>query len=1111
MSKKARFAMRLWVRLGLTLSVLALGLSQSAWAKPGYPVFGYLPTYASTGPFGDVININDASKFPWDRLTHVMEAFAQPTSGGGLTFPNGQRANLVLVAHQNNTRVILSIGGAGTPLSYWNSATSGGTLTTFVNNILAIVDSNGYDGIDIDWEFPTSGQKPQFTALMNQLYTALHSRTISCSGCGLQGQEKQLVFFGSPGNDICGVDWNNVVGAAGSANTWNVDYCIVGGYDMNAGPGYNGPISDTSTYTDCRGVSNLQLSMTQTLQTLTSGGANFKFPISKMIMGLPMYTLQNSTGFSKGTPALVVLRNGVFQQFLSTPGESRYTLGGTNQYVTDAQGFCAKMDWAINTKGMPGIALWEITHMYPADDAKAKPVWDTIGGVAACFFKQTPTPGPTPSGGPPAGMVDIGSDTNSNNTMLGTWSYYAGTGGSSIALTYTQAGYSGSPYNGTGPQVAVEACGTAGSGIPSASTGLGPANPITDITSYNRLDFWFKGTPGVYRTGFDCTATRNAAPSPNDHYGYDFTVTDNAWHAYSFYFIDARQAGWGTAAALDLAHTIALFWEPKNAGSGSFCFDVDDIQLVTDLQTPTITPTPQAWLLDTVEDGNGIDNWGGQWNEYHPAGTGVMNTQAAGYPFSAYGNKFSVDYTGTNVGNINTLSVFFGAGATPSVNLGVYNTFKWYQRGNGSTTSYTIAYARASGENWTYTYTLPADTLWHYVEVPLVQSAWSYNWGGTANSWGINNGQRFYFYTADMGAFSFAVDDLEFENRPPSPTPTVTASFTRTATPTASPSPSNSATPSMTSSPSASPSSSPSVTPSMTPSATPSASPTLSRTTTASPTATITVTFTTVPVGSTETPTPTVSPTWTASRTASPSASPTSSPSVSPTVTLTQTPLASSPTVTMTQTASADSPTGTPSVSPSGTASQTLTASPSRTSTPSASPSFTTVPPGSTATATPTLSPVLPSATATPSVTPSLSWTPVAPGSTATATPTFTPTATPTLTTVGGAPAATASVSGNGTLQVLAGGAFPNPSPSSIRLRLDGPADTLIVDIYTVSMQRVERLELPGAYAGGWVSAPLPLELREKFAAGTYYFRADALRGQTRALKPWVGRFVFLR
>ena len=187
---------------------------------------------------------------------------------------------------------------------------------------------------------------------------------------------------------------------------------------------------------------------------------------------------------------------------------------------------------------------------------------------------------------------------------------------------------------------------------------------------------------------------------------------------------------------------------------------------------------------------------------------------------------------------------------------------------------------------------------------------------------------------------------------------------------------------------------------------------TLSRTSTSSPSATLTAT-----------PSATRSATATASPSASPSATGTVTGTPSPTVTLTRTP-SSSPSTSPTGTPTA-TPTASPSVTLTATASRTQTASPSTTPTrtasptqtasPSISPTSTDVPPGSTATSTPTQSPsvtltlsysLTPSPTATPTTTASSSPT-ASPSGTPTASPTdspsttATPSGTPTMTPTG--------------------------------------------------------------------------------------------------------------
>lgn len=1087
------------------LLVLALGLSQGVWAKPGFPVFGYLPGYATYGPYGaadGAINLNDNAKFPWDRLTHVMEAFALPTYTGGLTYPYGQRANLVLKAHQNNTRAMLSIGGADLAgldlVGKFRASTNATYRATFVATLANAALTNKYDGIDIDWEFPTAGDQANFTQFMKDLSVAIRAQTSDCGGCVFQGQPKQLTFFGSPGADICGVAWDDV------AFQNAVDYCIYGGYDFSAPPGYNSPTSTNWLQTDCRGI-QYNFCLTQTTKVLTGvTGTDFSWPKNKLVIALPMYDKQSYASFSD-TPVLVALRQGSYVGMDTPQDEARYNVAGSTHYVNNDTAFCRKMSWALG-QGMAGFALWEITHAYPANAPEVVSLWNTIGGVAACVNVPTPTPGPTPNLIPP-GLVDIGSSGNLTNLWGGNWGTYAGTGGSSIAMNYASAGYSSSSYHGTGAY-AICATGNLGTGAPSASTCLQPACAAYNLDSnlYTRIDFWMNATPGSYRLAFDRTTTRATG---NDHYGFDFDVLGTGWRYYSFYLADATQPSWATADPKAFNDVIAIAFQPSSGfASYSMCFD--DIELVK--QVVTATPTPPAYLLDTVEDGNSTNNWGGTWTNYPPPpSTSTQSFSGTGFPFSAYGTGRSARLYGNNstAALLSTLSTWLGsAQGSSSVTLAAYNYLNFYFKGNGVQTQYSVGLERASGENWVYNFTMPATQDWMRIEVPLVQSSWGYSWGGTANSWGLTNGRRLYWYSREAGAYDFNVDDIYFENRPPTPTPTQTNSFTPSPSRTASPSPTDTRT--LTPSPSATPSSSPSATSSATPSnsASPSATPS------------ITQTPTEVPVGSTATPTPSISNTWTASPPPTSSATPTvsntaqASPSNTPmTATLTHTAVLP-PTATVTQTST-----------PMPTATITAT--------------FTNVPVGSTATPTPSISPTatttptlfndatrtaiasltygswLATASRSPSATPTMTVTPNIPAATATssATPTHTPTFSPTTVVAGptDTPIPSTSVPTNGVLVILDAKAYPNPSPRSIRVWLDGPADQLSLAIYTVNMQMVAKLLLPGATLGGWVDFPLPQDLRDGFAAGSYYFEADAKRGAVKALKPLVGRFVFLR
>ncbi len=95
--------------------------------------------------------------------------------------------------------------------------------------------------------------------------------------------------------------------------------------------------------------------------------------------------------------------------------------------------------------------------------------------------------------------------------------------------------------------------------------------------------------------------------------------------------------------------------------------------------TPTQTPVPPAYLLDTFEDGDVIDNYGGSWSTYAgaPNTISTVNPQAAGYPFSSYGYQFSGLVSGTNTAANGGVFIATMA-ASGTRNLSAYNYVDFY-------------------------------------------------------------------------------------------------------------------------------------------------------------------------------------------------------------------------------------------------------------------------------------------------------------------------------------------------------------------------------------------------------------------------------------------------
>ena len=135
----------------------------------GYYVVGYLPSYRSVTSIPDV-------KF---RMTNVVVyAFYAVNTAGTLSAPSSPASTLVAVrdkARANNAKVLLGIndGAAG---NFKNMAATAAGRNNFIKDVMNVVRTNNLDGVDIDWEFPSTsdGTDATFTLLMKELSDSLH-------------------------------------------------------------------------------------------------------------------------------------------------------------------------------------------------------------------------------------------------------------------------------------------------------------------------------------------------------------------------------------------------------------------------------------------------------------------------------------------------------------------------------------------------------------------------------------------------------------------------------------------------------------------------------------------------------------------------------------------------------------------------------------------------------------------------------------------------------------------------------------------------------------------------------------------------------------------------
>ncbi len=134
---------------------------------------------------------------PADKLTHLIYSFAQvqnnqvtlrdPYAALQKPFPDGRHGNLeelqALKAAHPQLKTLIAVGGWTLSDPFPALAASAASRTAFVNSAVAFIRQYGFDGVDIDWEFPVSGglsagtaaDKHNFTLLLQDLRAGLNA------------------------------------------------------------------------------------------------------------------------------------------------------------------------------------------------------------------------------------------------------------------------------------------------------------------------------------------------------------------------------------------------------------------------------------------------------------------------------------------------------------------------------------------------------------------------------------------------------------------------------------------------------------------------------------------------------------------------------------------------------------------------------------------------------------------------------------------------------------------------------------------------------------------------------------------------------------------------
>ncbi|MBS1566352.1 MAG: hypothetical protein JST39_18360, partial [Bacteroidetes bacterium] len=132
----------------------------------GFKVVGYFPSYRDPSAIPDV-------KF---RMANVITyAFFSINASGGLVLNSPSTFTAVVAkTRANNAKIFMGVNGDASYFKTMASTASG--RNSFIKLIMGYLRSYALDGVDMDWEYPTTsdGTDVTFTALMKELSDSCH-------------------------------------------------------------------------------------------------------------------------------------------------------------------------------------------------------------------------------------------------------------------------------------------------------------------------------------------------------------------------------------------------------------------------------------------------------------------------------------------------------------------------------------------------------------------------------------------------------------------------------------------------------------------------------------------------------------------------------------------------------------------------------------------------------------------------------------------------------------------------------------------------------------------------------------------------------------------------
>jgi len=319
------------------VAAIARSAASAAPVHPRTPVFCYVETIFGGATAGDL---------DFRPCTHVIEAFVTVDASGGIAPQNGlPRRDVIAAARKAGARVMVAVGGSTVPGSTFATIARDAVVRDrFTSALATFVVNAGYDGVDVDWEFPSPADADVNRSLVRAIKGALVHASRNTSRTGHLPTAPQVVTV------PIAAYWIPSYNLAALQD--DVDAVILMGYDFR-NPAL-GPWANDAKLWPVNASTPIEGSVRGAAAEMIRNGLGF----DKLIVALPFYSSANQPWVDIRTRALASpapLHPLFFEKQID------------DVWMTDPEALERKITAAlagyqIAGGNAAGIAIWQLGH-----------------------------------------------------------------------------------------------------------------------------------------------------------------------------------------------------------------------------------------------------------------------------------------------------------------------------------------------------------------------------------------------------------------------------------------------------------------------------------------------------------------------------------------------------------------------------------------------------------------------------------------------------------------------------------------------------------------------------------------------------------------------------